>query len=214
MRQTTAPTRQVRAAFDDDTITVYQEYSPAIADPAIAAGRFMPPFKLGRMTWIKPSFLWMMYRSGWGSKPGQERILAIRITRGGFQWALTHSSLSHHDPAVYAHHAEWAEGKATAPVRIQCLRLLPLSHRAIQAGLSGEAARHYVEDWTVGITDVTGLAYEIHSLVTADNLAAVTARLPAELPYPLPDNLRAAHGHGSLSRTATPSSIIFRTTSA
>ncbi|WP_422570328.1 DUF4291 family protein, partial [Erwinia billingiae] len=29
------------------------------------------------MTWIKPSFLWMMYRSGWGMKdPGQKRILA------------------------------------------------------------------------------------------------------------------------------------------
>ncbi|MDI8083747.1 DUF4291 domain-containing protein [Salmonella enterica subsp. enterica serovar Kentucky] len=26
------------------------------------------------MTWIKPSFLWMMYRSHWGTKdPGQKR---------------------------------------------------------------------------------------------------------------------------------------------
>ncbi|WP_141653813.1 DUF4291 family protein, partial [Erwinia billingiae] len=27
-----------------------------------------PPFSMTRMTWIKPSFLWMMYRSGWGMK--------------------------------------------------------------------------------------------------------------------------------------------------
>jgi hypothetical protein len=38
------------------------------------------------MTWIKPSFLWMMYRCGWATKPGQERVLAIQITREGFEW--------------------------------------------------------------------------------------------------------------------------------
>jgi hypothetical protein len=29
-------------------------------------------------TWVKPSFLWMMYRSGWATTPGQERILPAR----------------------------------------------------------------------------------------------------------------------------------------
>ena len=32
-----------------------------------------------RMTWIKPNFLWMMYRSGWAEKKGQENILAIYL---------------------------------------------------------------------------------------------------------------------------------------
>ena len=53
---TTPPFRQIRAAFDQSTITVYQAYSPAIADAAVGAGRFVPPFRLERMTWIKPSF--------------------------------------------------------------------------------------------------------------------------------------------------------------
>jgi len=26
---------------------------------------------MNRMTWIKPNFLWMMYRSGWASKKNQ-----------------------------------------------------------------------------------------------------------------------------------------------
>jgi hypothetical protein len=193
------PARQVRAVFDSRTVTVYQAYSPAIAEPALAAGRFVPPFKPDRMTWIKPSFLWMMYRSGWAAKPGQERVLAISITRDGFEWALARSSLSHHDPAVYAGHAEWAERKEATPVRIQwdperSLRLEPLGHRAIQIGLSGEAARHYVQDWTAGITDMTALAHEIHGLVTAGNLAAAKERLPAERPYPLPDSLKTVIG--------------------
>jgi uncharacterized protein DUF4291 len=193
------PTRQVRADFDADTVVVYQAYSPAIAEPTIAAGRFVPPFKLDRMTWIKPSFLWMMYRCGWATKAGQERVLAVTITRDGLEWALAHSSLSHHDPAVYASHAEWVERKNTTPVRIQwdperSLLLEPLDHRAIQIGLAGDAARRYVNDWTIAISDITALAHEIHSLVAAGDLTAATGRLPVERPYPLPDDLKALVG--------------------
>jgi hypothetical protein len=159
----------------------------------------VPPFKSGRMTWIKPSFLWMMYRSGWATKPGQERVLAIQITREGFEWALSNSSLSHHDPAVYANHAEWAERKKTTPVRVQwdperSLLLGPLDHRAIQVGLSGDAVRHYVRDWTVSISDVTELAREIHSLVAAGNVTAASEKLPAEHRYQLPGALSTVIG--------------------
>src|SRR5262245_29151916 len=91
------PFRQIRAFYDDQVIRVYQAYSNAIADAALRQGTFVsPPFKLDRMTWIKPSFLWMMYRCGWGYKDsGQERVLAIDISRSGFEWALEHSCLSH-----------------------------------------------------------------------------------------------------------------------
>ena len=193
------PERQVRAMFDARTITVYQAYSPTIAEPVVAAGRFVPPFKPDRMTWIKPSFLWMMYRSGWASKPGQERVLAVQIARDGFEWALSNSSLSHHDPAVYASHAEWAERKKTTPVRVQwdperSLLLDPLGHRAIQVGLSGDAVRHYVRDWTVSISEVTVLAHEIHSLIAAGDVTAASEKLPAEHPYPLPGTLSAIIG--------------------
>ncbi|QDY09369.1 DUF4291 domain-containing protein [Micromonospora sp. HM134] len=82
------PERQIRARHSATTVTVYQAYPPDIAVPAVAAGRFVAPFKRERMTWIKPSFLWMMYRCGWATKPGQERVLSIEITRAGFEWAL------------------------------------------------------------------------------------------------------------------------------
>jgi hypothetical protein len=193
------PARQVRAAFDERTVTVYQAYSAAIAGPAVAAGRFVPPFKIDRMTWIKPSFLWMMYRCGWATKADQERVLAVEITRDGFEWALAHASLSHYDRAVYADHDEWAERKKSAPVRVQwdperSLLLEPLEHRAIQIGMTGDAARRYVNDWTIGITDVTGLAREIRGLVAAGDEAAARERLPAELPYPLPDSIKTVVG--------------------
>lgn len=196
---TTIPARQVRAIFDDDTIVVYQAYSPSIAEAALAAGRFVPPFKVERMTWIKPSFRWMMYRCGWATKPDQERVLAVTITREGFDWALANSALSHHDPAVYPSRQAWAERKATSPVRIQWdpernLALAPLPHRAIQIGLGGEAARQYVADWTVRIDDVTDLAQDIHRLVIAGRPDDAGAKLPAEQPYPLSEEVKAVVG--------------------
>jgi hypothetical protein len=84
----TTPLRQIRAHYTSETITVYQAYPPEIALPTLAAGRFVSPFKRSRMTWIKPSFLWMMYRSGWATKSGQEHVVAVEITRDGFNWAL------------------------------------------------------------------------------------------------------------------------------
>jgi hypothetical protein len=73
-----------------------------IADSALKHQTFIsPPFSMSRMTWVKPSFLWLMYRSGWGRKDkGQKRILAIDITHAGFAWALNHSCPSHRDPAM------------------------------------------------------------------------------------------------------------------
>ncbi|WP_256359170.1 DUF4291 family protein [Candidatus Marithrix sp. Canyon 246] len=46
---------------------------------ALENGYFGGDFKYTRMSWIKTNFLWMMYRSGWGTKPDQEIILAIRL---------------------------------------------------------------------------------------------------------------------------------------
>ena len=114
------PFRQVRAVFDDETITVYQAYSPAIAVPAAATGTFRgTPFKIERMTWIKPSFLWMMYRCGWAGKEGQEHVLTIRMSRAGFESALSSAALSHFEPGTYANHDEWLARKAASPVRVQ-----------------------------------------------------------------------------------------------
>ncbi|MCT6869895.1 DUF4291 family protein [Apibacter sp.] len=48
--------KEIRVVFDKETITVYQAYRKEIALPAVKAQTFVPPFKVERMTWIKPSF--------------------------------------------------------------------------------------------------------------------------------------------------------------
>ncbi|WP_042434343.1 DUF4291 domain-containing protein [Streptacidiphilus anmyonensis] len=199
MEPETHPLRQIRAACDDRTLTVYQAYSSAIAEPALRAGTFVAPFKRERMTWIKPSFRWMMYRSGWGKKPGQERVLAVRIRRSGFEWALAHACLSHYDRRQHESAAEWKQLLRESPVRVQwdperSTTQQELPHRAIQIGLTGEAVHRYVDEWIVGVTDVTALAHEAHALVRAGETAQADALVPVETAYPLPAPLRARIG--------------------
>ncbi|MFI2280199.1 DUF4291 family protein [Nocardia beijingensis] len=55
--------------------------APRSPNPALAAGPLVAPFRGERTTGIKPSFLWLRYRSGWASKPGQERSWRWRSAR-------------------------------------------------------------------------------------------------------------------------------------
>ncbi|ARZ66021.1 DUF4291 domain-containing protein [Streptomyces sp. HU2014] len=190
------PYRRIRATHTPTTITVYQAYSPRLGLPAARDGRFPAAWKRDRMTWIKPSFLWMMYRCGWATKADQECVLAVEIDRAGFDWALGNACLSHYDRTVHAGHDAWKHALKSAPARVQWdperdLRLRALPHRSLQLGLAGEASRRYAEEWTVSITDVTPLAREIHSLVTAGDLAAARRLLPEERPYESGDELLA-----------------------
>jgi hypothetical protein len=173
--------REIRAVYSERTITVYQAYPVDIAAAALAAGRFVAPFKRDRMTWIKPSFLWMMYRCGWATKPGQERVLAVEITRAGFEEALREACPSHFDRSSGETREQWARRLRRSPVRVQwdperSIQLQPLPYRSLQLGLSGTAVRRYVEEWIVGISDVTALARQVDA-------ARDPALLPDERPY-------------------------------
>ncbi|KAL4891212.1 hypothetical protein BDV59DRAFT_182755 [Aspergillus ambiguus] len=191
---TTAPHhafRVIRAKYSPTTITVYQAYSPEIASAAVKAQKFVSPFRRQRMTWIKPSFLWMAYRSGWASKPNQEHILAIEITREGFEWALRHSCLSH----ARAKDEEWHKKLQCSPVRVQWdperdLSFRPLGYRAIQVGLGQDSVDRYVDEWTVSITDVTATMKQVAQYFADGKVEEAKACLPEERAYPISQELR------------------------
>ncbi|MFC7792312.1 DUF4291 domain-containing protein [Streptomyces cinereoruber] len=188
------PKYRVRALHTDRTVTVYQAYTPAIGLPAAREGRFPAAWKRDRMTWIKPSFLWMMYRSGWGLKEGQETVLAVEITREGFEWALQNACLSHYARGFHPDRDAWQRRLRESPARVQWdperdPRLNPLPYRSLQLGLAGEASRRYADEWTVSITDVTPLAHRVHALVRAGDVDGARELLPREEPYPEPEGL-------------------------
>jgi len=152
--------RNIYAIYDDKTIRVYQAYNNEIADEALKLGKFGSKFSLTRMTWIKPSFLWMMYRSGWASKQGQERILAIDLKRGEFDEIVRNAVLSSFREVSDLSKEEWKEKLENSEVRCQWdpdrdIYGNPIGRRAIQLGIKGETVRKYINDWIVNITDIT-----------------------------------------------------------
>lgn len=193
------PYFEIRADFNRETIVVYQAYNSAIADAALRAQRFVPPFSSGRATWIKPSFLWLMERSGWGKKSNQDRILAVRITRSGWEEALSKSVLT--DPAkdVYDDRADWQEQMANAPVLVQwdperSIRGSKLEYRSIQVGLRRTIIERYVQNWTVEIKDLTPLTKKLRELRKNGDYDRARKMLPPEKPYPVPQQLQARLG--------------------
>ncbi|MGW0963502.1 DUF4291 domain-containing protein [Streptomyces gelaticus] len=175
------PQRQIRADFDARTIVVYQAYSPAVAGPALRAKRFVTPFSFHRMTWIKPSFLWLMHRSNWAQKPGQERILAVRITRAGWEEALSQAVLTTADPSVVARspvHVQWDPERS--------LRGAALNHYSIQVGVGRGLIRTFAEEWVVDLTDVTPRVQKIAALRQNGRSAQAQRLLPPERVCPVP----------------------------
>ncbi|MFF3380822.1 DUF4291 domain-containing protein [Streptomyces sp. NPDC002680] len=179
-----APQYQIRADYDAQTIVVYQAYAPAIADAALQAGRFVVPFSFHRMTWIKPSFLWLMHRSNWGRKPGQERVIAVRMTREGWEEALSQAVLTTADPSAMAQaavHVQWDPERSS--------RGAALNHYSIQVGVGRRLIRTFTDDWIVSLTDLTPQVRKTAALMQTGHAAKAQRLLPAERVYPLPRTL-------------------------
>lgn len=152
--------RHILARYDDASLIVYQAYRPAIADFAVKHQRFGGEFSYTRMSWIKPNFLWMMFRAGWATKEGQERILAVRLKRDFFDELLRDAVPSSFDSERFASHEEWKAAVEHSDVRLQWdpdhdPLGKPLERRAIQLGLRGRALRRYGEEALLGIEDIT-----------------------------------------------------------
>jgi hypothetical protein len=187
--------REIRADFDRETIVIYQAYSPKIAKPALDAQRFVSPFSFHRMTWIKPSFLWLMHRSSWGQKSGQERVLAVRVKRTGWEKALSLAVLTSFTPGGFASPADWAEQFAAAQVHVQwdperSLRGASLPYTSIQVGISRHIIREYVEEWVVGIEDYTPRVRKIYDLLQSGQADKAKRQLPPERLYPMSGEVR------------------------
>ncbi|GAA4509379.1 DUF4291 domain-containing protein [Actinoallomurus oryzae] len=186
--------REIRADYDRTSIVVYQAYGPHIGRPAVEQGSFVPPFSRTRMTWIKPSFLWLMERSGWARKAGQEMVLAVRISREGWEEALSEAVPTHADRRVYRDGDEWRAEFRRARVHVQwdperTLRGRSLDARSIQVGLSRHVIDRYADEWTLDIRDLTPTVRRIRRLLDDGDTRRASALLPRERVYPLPPEL-------------------------
>lgn len=202
------PYCQIRASYDDTTITVYQAYSSTIATTAVDAQKLnaSPAFKPGRMTWVKPSWSWMMYRAGYSFKdPGQERILAIKMKHEHFLDVISRGVLSTHSPpgspqSSQAKQVTKESREKPREVRIQwdperSPKLEVLPYRSIQIGIPGSLSGTWANEWIESIEDVTEKARRLKA--TIDENPQITTEeliglglIPSERAYSLPETLR------------------------
>ena len=189
--------RHILAAYDDTGVYVYQAFKPTTVAAALAKGTFGQGFSLERMTWIKPSFGWMLYRSGYASKSGQEGILKIKITHAGFLTILRQAILTTPDTRRFTDATAWKAALKASDVRVQwdpdrALDGRKLERRAIQIGLRGMTVRRYVEEWIIGLEEVTALAQTIGASVQRGG--ADFPPVPDERVYAVDDELAAILG--------------------
>jgi len=182
--------RHVLAQYDDEAVVVYQAYRPAIGHYAATHRRFGGEFNFGRMSWIKTDFLWMMFRSGWGTKPDQEVTLAIWLRRAAFDAILAEAVPSSFDHERFADEAAWRRAVAGSNVRLQWdpdhdPAGDPLVRRAIQLGLRGEVLSRYAGEWLLDVQDISAFVAEQRVVVEARDYARLV--MPREEVYPVAD---------------------------
>jgi hypothetical protein len=185
------PYRQIRAHYDDTTITVYQAYSAEIGDAAVKHQKLSASlsFSYGRMTWVKPSWTWVCYRAGYSYKDNrQARILAIKMKHEHFIDLLQRAFIGHGTAdSAEAVRVQWD------PERTPAMQKLP--YRSIQVGIPRSLSQKWVEEWIVSIEDVTGRARELkkfvddHPDLSLDHLIAKEL-MPVERPYDLSDGVK------------------------
>lgn len=178
--------REIRALYNDNAIRVYQAYNETIAQEAVEKGTFGNSFKMDRMTWIKPSFLWMMYRCGWGTKENQECILAIDIKRESFDYLVSHAVISTYSEDLGISQDEWKEQIQRSDIRCQWdperdIYGNPLDYRSIQLGLRGDALHSYVNEWIVSIEDITEYVADLY--IKRNSGIDISELLPTEQVY-------------------------------
>lgn len=179
--------QHILAQHDEHSVIVYQAYRPSIGRHAIEHGRFGgPDFSFNRMSWIKPNFLWMMYRCGWGTKQGQEIVLALRLHRAFFDDVLRRAVPSSFAASSYKTADEWTAAVGDSDVRLQwdpdhAPSGAKVARRAIQLGLRGAALKRFASDALIEVIDMSAFVATQRPFARDDSPELVT---PVEDVYP------------------------------
>jgi hypothetical protein len=175
------------AQFDKDSVIVYQAFNDAIAKYAVDNQRFGgDSYDFGRITWLKPSFLWMMYYSGWARNENQENVLAIRVSKQGFEHILRHAVMSKFVRSIHSDQESWEKQLAQSGVHLRWESYHDLfgdktERKAARIGLSGQELRRFNEEWILEIRNITDFVKEQQALVKASKLDKV--KIPRERAY-------------------------------
>lgn len=176
--------RQIIGGIENDNIIVYQAFNSQIADYAISKQKFGgPQYSFTRMSWIKPGFLWMMYRAGWATKENQQRILAITLPLVHFKTILQEATITSFDENLFATQEKWKQELETTNVRLQWdpdhdPMGQKQERKAIQIGMKGETLKKFCTNWVTGIEDITDFVKQQHAKIVNNEIDKL--ELPVE----------------------------------
>jgi hypothetical protein len=179
-------------------IVVYQAYKPAIASFAVANQCLGgTEFSYNRMSWIKPNFLWMMYRCGWAEKENQERVLAIWINKEVLENILQQAVLTSFDSKYFTTHDDWKKELLNKEVRLQWdpdhdPYGNKMTRRAIQLGLSGSLLKNFGSSQINLVEDITDFVKEQKQYLDSKQLHKLL--VPVERIYEIDDTLKQKIG--------------------
>ncbi|MDR6526597.1 hypothetical protein J2787_001977 [Chryseobacterium rhizosphaerae] len=182
----------IMAQYDDEKIVVYQSYKRAIGEFAVKNQYFGGGFSLERMTWIKPNFLWMMYRNGWGTKEGQEWVLAIHLKLDAFKKYLENSIVSSYNDDLGISREMWQKQVKESSVRLQWDPDHDpfgnkLERKAIQIGLRNEHIHSFAKEDIILIENISDFVQEQYQFVLNDDLDQLV--IPEEKPLLFDDEV-------------------------
>lgn len=177
---------------DEKLIVVYQAYKNSIADFAVK-NQFLggPDYSYSRMSWIKPNFLWMMYRCGWSEKENQERVLAFWVDKIDFESILKEAVLSSFNQKYYDNHDQWKNELNIKEVRLQWDPDHDpfgnkIERRAIQLGLKGNVLEKFGRHQIKKIEDITDFVKQQKQFV--DNKQLDKLSVPIETIFKMADD--------------------------
>lgn len=187
--------QHIVAHQSETQVVVYQAYNPAIARFAVE-NQYLggSSFSYGRMSWIKPNFLWMMYRCGWASKENQERVLALWLDKSAFEGILSQAAFSTFTAGNYESEEAWKQDLATKNVRLQwdpdhSPYGGKLTRRAMQLGLKNDTLEQFGKQQLTRIEDITDFVQQ--QKVWVDNRQLDQLHVPQERVYTPADDALA-----------------------
>ena len=175
--------KQIIGQKQGDNIIVYQAFNHNIAAYALRNQKFGGDhYSFTRMSWIKPGFLWMMYRAGWASKEHQQKILRITLPMAHFETILKEATLSSYDAGIFKTQENWKNELEKTEVRLQWdpdhdPQGNKQERKAIQLGMKGNVLKQFCTEWITRIEDITPFVHGEYEKVKKDRLEEL------ELPF-------------------------------
>ncbi|MBT28547.1 MAG: hypothetical protein CMO01_02720 [Thalassobius sp.] len=178
--------------YDEEGVFVYQAFKPETVEIAVKLGTFGKGFGLDRITWIKPSFCWVLRRTKYATKNRMQGIARIKISHEAFLEILNQSVETMWNENLYPNQDNWQTEINKSDVIHQWdperdVIGKRLNRQAIQIGIRGEVIKKYVSDYIIGVEDVSQLVREIGAVKKKGS--SKYPEIPEEKEYAISDEL-------------------------